>query len=58
MLLEDFRKVTPCYFMSFKEDPVKEHQIKFLYKFERGECKMSFGLNIAIMAGLPCKVIK
>ena len=57
MLLEDFRDVTPCYFMQYRKDPRNEHQINFLYKFVRGECPNSFGLNIAVMAGLPKKVI-
>jgi len=29
-----------------------------LYKFVRGECPNSFGLNIAVMAGLPKKIIE
>jgi DNA mismatch repair protein MSH6 len=59
MLLEDFRDVTPCYHMSFKREPGdKEHCIRMLYKFIEGECPESFGLNIAVMAGLPQKVIK
>jgi DNA mismatch repair protein MSH6 len=58
MLLEDFRNVTPCYHMSFKKDLQNEHKIQFLYKFVRGECPSSFGLNIALMAGLPAKVIE
>jgi len=28
-----------------------------LYKFKRGECPESFGLNIAVMAGLPNSVV-
>ena len=29
-----------------------------MYKFVKGECPQSFGLNIAVMAGLPKKVIE
>lgn len=58
MLLEDFRDVTPCYYMQYRKDTKNEHQINFLYKFVRGECPQSFGLNIAVMAGLPPRVIQ
>ena len=30
----------------------------FLYKFVKGECPMSFGINVARMAGLPKSVLE
>jgi len=57
MLLEDFRHATPCYHMSFQKNPKLEHSVQMLYKFKRGECPESFGLNIAVMAGLPQSVV-
>jgi len=32
-------------------------EVMFLYRFEKGECPQSFGLNIARMAGIPRNVI-
>lgn len=61
MLLDDFRnkKNVDLYHMAFKQqDPSKNDKISFLYKFVKGECPLSFGLNVARMAGLPKKVLK
>ena len=33
-------------------------EVMFLYRFERGECPASFGLNVARMAGIPINVIE
>ena len=60
MLLDDFRnkKNVDLYHMAFKQhDPSKNDHITFLYKFVRGECPLSFGLNVARMAGLPKRVL-
>ena len=43
--------------MAYRANEEKDHVI-FLYKFIRGECPMSFGLNVARMAGLPQKVLQ
>lgn len=32
--------------------------ITFLYKFVQGECPMSFGLNVARMAGIKLSVLE
>ena len=61
MLLDDFRDVhsVDLYHMAFKQqDPSKSDVITFLYKFVKGECPNSFGLNVARMAGLPKRVIR
>ena len=61
MLLDDFRdrKNVDLYHMAFRqEDPSKHDRITFLYKFKKGECPISFGLNVARMAGLPQHVLR
>ena len=59
MLLEEFRAVPGVknYHMAFRANEANDHVI-FLYKFIEGECPMSFGLNVARMAGLPKGVLK
>ena len=60
MLLDDFRgkKNVDLYHMAFKQhDPNRQDHITFLYKFVKGECPTSFGLNVARMAGLPKQVL-
>ena len=54
MLLDEFRNFpgVQTYHMSYKANDTGDHVI-FLYKFVKGECPMSFGLNVARMAGLP-----
>ena len=42
--------------MSYKEK--SEREIMFLYKFVRGECPMSFGINVARMAGIPAAILE
>ena len=32
-------------------------KLTYLYRLEEGQCTNSFGLNVAILAGLPEKVI-
>lgn len=60
------------YHMSFfEEEPDEETQhtyipflsmthirITFLYKMERGPAKRSYGLNVALLAGIPDRVIQ
>ena len=41
----------------WKQTPGSD-QIVFLYKFIEGECPSSFGINVALLAGLPPGVIK
>ena len=59
MLLDEFRNYpgVQSYHMSYKANETGDHVI-FLYKFVQGECPMSFGLNVARMAGLPQQVLK
>lgn len=54
MLLDELRNepAVKYYHMSFKANEDNDHVI-FLYNFIQGECPMSFGLNVARMAGLP-----
>lgn len=33
-------------------------EVMFLYRFEKGECPMSFGINVARMAGIPRFVLE
>ena len=61
MLLDDFRnrKSVDLYHMAFKNnDPKRTDKITFLYRFVKGECPNSFGLNVARMAGLPKCVLE
>ena len=59
MLLDEFREYpgVKLYHMASKTNEEKD-QVIFLYRFEQGECPMSFGLNVARMAGIPKKVIE
>ena len=59
MLLDEFRNFpgVQTYHMSYRANEAGDHVI-FLYKFVKGECPMSFGLNVARMAGLPPKVLQ
>ena len=58
MLLNDFRntKKVAFYHMACKQEG--NHRVTFLYKFIKGECPQSFGLNVAKMSGLHDEVIK
>lgn len=60
MLLDDYRECpgVQSYHMACKEDPKNPDKIKFLYKFRKGECPKSFGMNVAIMSGLPPNIIE
>ena len=51
MLLDEYRGVPgiQTYHMSYKENPLND-SVTFLYKFIKGECPMSFGINVARMA--------
>jgi DNA mismatch repair protein MSH6 len=57
MLLNDFRntKRVGCYHMASVQE--SKFKVTFLYKFIKGECPQSFGLNVARMARLPESVI-
>ncbi len=59
MLLDDFRErpKVQLYHMACRANEARD-EVVFLYRFEKGECPVSFGLNIARMAGLPRKVIQ
>ena len=54
MLLDEFKEHpgVQSYHMAFRASD-KTDQVVFLYKFIRGECPSSFGLNVARLAGLP-----
>lgn len=58
MLLDAYRNVPGIglFHMSCKADEDGE-KVTFLYKFIRGECPKSFGINVARMAGLPERVL-
>ncbi|KAJ3067378.1 DNA mismatch repair protein msh6 [Podochytrium sp. JEL0797] len=43
-------------YMSFVADEEK-HQITFLYKLAEGVCPKSFGMNVAVMAGVPASIV-
>ena len=55
MLLDEFREFpgVATYHMAYKMQDEDGDHILFLYKFVKGECPMSFGLNVARIAGLP-----
>jgi DNA mismatch repair protein MSH6 len=59
MLLDDYRNCpgVSSYHMSCKEDRDHPDKIKFLYKFKKGECPESFGMNVAMMSGLSKKIV-
>jgi DNA mismatch repair protein MSH6 len=59
MLLEDFRsaKNVAPYFMGCIEDSKRLGKINFTYKFTKGECPKSFGMNVASMSGLNMEII-
>ncbi|KAJ3266034.1 DNA mismatch repair protein msh6 [Chytriomyces hyalinus] len=42
--------------MSFVSDE-ERHQVTFLYKLAEGACPKSFGMNVAIMAGVPSSIV-
>ena len=58
MLLNDFKNEpgVACYHMSYKANEEKD-QVTFLYKFIKGECPMSFGINVARMAGISKSIL-
>lgn len=59
MLLDDF-KLRPgvgTYHMAYVANEEKDN-ITFLYKFVKGECPLSFGLNVARMAGIPKSILE
>ena len=58
MLLDDFKGVpgVQTYHMACKANEEKD-EVMFLYRFEKGECPMSFGINVARMAGIPRAVL-
>lgn len=58
MLLDDFKdkRNVQTYHMAYKANEAKD-EVMFLYKFVKGECPMSFGINVARMAGIPKNVL-
>ena len=58
MLLDDFRdkKGIATYHMAYQANE-KGDKVTFLYKFKRGECPLSFGINVARMAGIKQKIL-
>ncbi|CDW72387.1 dna mismatch repair protein msh6 [Stylonychia lemnae] len=59
MLLDKFRNVegVQSYHMACKQNEHEQDKIIFLYKFIKGDCPESFGMNVARMAGLPNRVV-
>lgn len=60
MLLDDYKECpgVQSYYMDCTEDKERPDQIKFLYKFIRGDCPQSFGMNVALMSGLPKQIVE
>ena len=59
MLLDDFKE-TPgvrSYHMSYRANEDMD-KVLFLYKFIKGHCPMSFGINVARMAGIPKPILE
>lgn len=58
MLIEDFKKKdgVEAYHMSYRSNEA-EDQVLFLYKFIKGDCPKSFGINVARMAGIPRPIL-
>lgn len=59
MLLDEFKgeKGVQTYHMAYKANE-NQDEVMFLYKFVKGECPMSFGINVARMAGIPKFVLE
>jgi len=59
MLLDEFKTCPGVqnYHMAYKANESGD-QVVFLYKFIKGECPKSFGLNVARMAGIPQNVLE
>ena len=57
MLLNDFREnpSVQSFHMSYKQ--INEQKVMFLYKFVKGECPNSFGINVARMAGISGSIL-
>ena len=58
MLLDEFKDYPGVqnYHMAYKSNEAGD-QVIFLYKFVKGTCPKSFGLNVARMAGIPQHVL-
>jgi DNA mismatch repair protein MSH6 len=58
MLLNDFKNKEgiESYHMSYIANETQD-KVTFLYKFIKGECPMSFGINVARMAGVPQSIL-
>lgn len=58
MLLDEFKSQPGVenYHMAFRANEEKD-QVMFLYRFVKGECPMSFGINVARIAGIPKNVL-
>lgn len=59
MLIDEFKDYpgVSCYHMSYKANEEGD-RVTFLYQFIKGECPMSFGINVARMAGIDQKILK
>ena len=57
MLLNDFREnpSVKSFHMAYKQ--MSEQKVMFLYKFIKGECPNSFGINVARMAGITSSIL-
>ena len=58
MLLDEYRGIpgVALYHMACRANEAKD-EVTFLYRFEKGECPQSFGINVARMAGIPKGVL-
>ena len=43
--------------MACENDKKNADLIKFLYKFQKGECSESFGMNVALMSGIDKNIV-
>lgn len=59
MLIDEFKNYpgVSCYHMAYKANEDGD-RVTFLYKFIKGECPMSFGINVARMAGINASILK
>ena len=58
-LIEDFEKKfgVENFHMAYRCSKGQNDKVLFLYKFVRGACDMSFGLNVARMCGIEKSII-
>ena len=58
MLLNEFRDASDVKLYHMACRYTAKDEVMFLYRFEKGECPSSFGINVAKMAGIPRKCVE